>query len=91
MNHRNVTMRAAALGLHPARAAALQAAAMWLFRVASAAALGWLWEYGHWGAMLSILLIPLVVMGRSRMDRYGVALATQTAPAVFYPLPHDSH
>ncbi|MBN6742999.1 hypothetical protein JKG47_21420, partial [Acidithiobacillus sp. MC6.1] len=57
-------------------------------RMAAAAALGWLWEYGHWGAILSILLIPLVIMGRSRMDRYGVALATQTAPAVFYPLPH---
>ncbi len=46
-----------------------------LVRIVLASALGWLWEYGHWGVILSILLIPLVVMGRSRMGRYGVALA----------------
>ncbi|MBN6742358.1 conjugal transfer protein TraB [Acidithiobacillus sp. MC6.1] len=46
-----------------------------LSRMAAAATIGWLWEYGHWGAMLSILLIPLVIMGRGKLDRYGVALA----------------
>ncbi|MBN6739841.1 conjugal transfer protein TraB [Acidithiobacillus sp. MC6.1] len=46
-----------------------------LVRIVLASALGWLWEYGHWGVILSILLIPLVVMGRSKLDRYGVALA----------------
>ncbi|MBU2770091.1 carbon-nitrogen hydrolase family protein [Acidithiobacillus caldus] len=44
-------------------------------RIAIAAALGWFWEYGHWGAVLSVLLIPLVVMGRNKLDRYAVASA----------------
>ncbi|MBU2722765.1 carbon-nitrogen hydrolase family protein [Acidithiobacillus ferridurans] len=44
-------------------------------RAIFAALLGVSWQYGHWGPVLSLLLIPLVVMGPSRRDRYGVALA----------------
>ena len=37
--------------------------------------LGLSWQYGYWGPILSLVLIPLVVMGANRRDRYGVALA----------------
>ena len=40
-----------------------------------AALLGLSWQYGHWGPVLSLLLITMVVMGPSRRDRYGVAQA----------------
>ncbi len=55
--------------------ATMRAAALVLPRIAGAAVLGWIWEYGHWGVVLSIVLIPLVIMGRGKLDRYGVALA----------------
>ena len=43
--------------------------------VVLAALLGIAWQVGHWGPILSLILIPLVVMGGTRKDRYGVALA----------------
>ncbi|BDB14048.1 conjugal transfer protein TraB [Acidithiobacillus ferrooxidans] len=44
-------------------------------RAILAALLGLSWQYGHWGPVLSLLLIPLVVMGGNKRDRYGVAMA----------------
>ncbi|MBU2720611.1 hypothetical protein HF563_14820, partial [Acidithiobacillus ferridurans] len=44
-------------------------------RAVLAALLGLSWQYGHWGPIISLILIPLVVMGKNRRDRYGVALA----------------
>ena len=44
-------------------------------RAVLAALLGLSWQYGHCGPILSLVLIPLVVMGGTRRDRYGVALA----------------
>lgn len=44
-------------------------------RAILAALLGLTWQYGHWGPVLSLILIPLVVLGGNRRDRYGVALA----------------
>lgn len=44
-------------------------------RAILASLLGLSWQYGHWGPVLSLLLIPMVVMGPSRPDRYGIALA----------------
>lgn len=40
-----------------------------------AGCLGFVWELGHWGPLLSIFLIPLVFWGHGKTDRYGVALA----------------
>ncbi|OCX75607.1 hypothetical protein A6M23_02065 [Acidithiobacillus thiooxidans] len=40
-----------------------------------AAFIGLSWQYGHCGPILSLILIPLVVLGRTKQDRYGVALA----------------
>ncbi len=45
-----------------------------------AALLGLSWQYGHWGPVLSLMLIPLVVMDGTRCHptiryRYGIALA----------------
>ncbi|MCR2831333.1 conjugal transfer protein TraB [Acidithiobacillus ferrooxidans] len=44
-------------------------------RAVLAVLLGLSWQYGYWGPILSLVLIPLVVMGKNRRDRYGVALA----------------
>ena len=44
-------------------------------RIVVAGGLGTVWEIGHWGPILSILLIPLVFFGRGKWDRYEVALA----------------
>ena len=44
-------------------------------RAILAVLLGLSWQYGYWGPILSLVLIPLVVMGKNRRDRYGVALA----------------
>ncbi len=44
-------------------------------RIALAALLGLSWQFGHWGPVLSLILIPLVVMGRTKRERYGIALA----------------
>ncbi|MBU2857905.1 conjugal transfer protein TraB [Acidithiobacillus ferrooxidans] len=44
-------------------------------RAILAALLGLSWQYGYWGPILSLVLIPLVVLGGNRRDRYGVALA----------------
>ncbi len=44
-------------------------------RILVAGCLGTVWEIGHWGPILSIFLIPLVFLGRSKWDRYEVALA----------------
>ncbi|OCB03912.1 hypothetical protein BBC27_05710, partial [Acidithiobacillus ferrivorans] len=44
-------------------------------RIVIAALLGLSWQVGHWGPILSLVLIPLVVMGKTKRERYGVALA----------------
>ena len=44
-------------------------------RIVLAALLGLSWQFGHWGPVLSLILIPLVVMGNTRRERYGIALA----------------
>ena len=44
-------------------------------RAILASLLGLSWQYGHCGPVLSLILIPLVVLGGTRRDRYGVALA----------------
>jgi hypothetical protein len=44
-------------------------------RIVIAALLGLSWQVGHWGPVLSLILIPLVLMGRTKRERYGVALA----------------
>ncbi len=44
-------------------------------QIAIAALLGLSWQFGHWGPILSLILIPLVVMGNTRRERYGIALA----------------
>ncbi|MBU2768806.1 hypothetical protein HAP94_22240, partial [Acidithiobacillus ferrivorans] len=50
--------------------------ASFVVRAIFAALLGVSWQYGHWGPVLSLILIPLVVMGgETKRDRYGVALA----------------
>lgn len=46
-----------------------------LARCLAAGGLGWIWEYGHWGPLLSLFLIPLVVLGKRKRERYTVALA----------------
>ncbi len=40
-----------------------------------AALLGLSWQFGHWGPVLSLILIPLVVTGKTKRERYGIALA----------------
>ena len=54
-------------------------------RAVLAALLGVSWQYGHWGPILSLILIPLVVMGGTRRDRYGVALAYYLAGSYVLP------
>ena len=44
-------------------------------RIGVAALLGLSWQFGHWGPVLSLVLIPLVVMGKTKRERYGIALA----------------
>ena len=44
-------------------------------RAALAALLGLSWQFGHWGPVLSLILIPLVVTGKTERERYGIALA----------------
>ncbi|EGQ63331.1 hypothetical protein GGI1_18681, partial [Acidithiobacillus sp. GGI-221] len=44
-------------------------------RAILAALPGLSWQVGHWGPVLSLVLIPLVVMGETRRERYGIALA----------------
>ena len=44
-------------------------------RIVLAALLGLFWQFGHWGPVLSLVLIPLVVMGKTKRERYGIALA----------------
>ncbi|MHB8199957.1 MULTISPECIES: carbon-nitrogen hydrolase family protein [Acidithiobacillus] len=50
-----------------------------------AALLGLSWQYEHWGPIISLILIPLVVMGGTRRDRYGVALAYYLAGSYVLP------
>ncbi|MHB9136291.1 MAG: carbon-nitrogen hydrolase family protein [Acidithiobacillus ferrooxidans] len=54
-------------------------------RAVLAALLGVSWQYGHWGPILSLILIPLVVLGGNRRDRYGVALAYYLAGSYVLP------
>ncbi len=54
-------------------------------RAVLAALLGLSWQYGHWGPIISLILIPLVVMGGTRWDRYGVALAYYLAGSYVLP------
>ncbi|MCR2830792.1 conjugal transfer protein TraB [Acidithiobacillus ferrooxidans] len=54
-------------------------------RAVLAALLGVSWQYGHWGPMLSLTLIPLVVLGGNRRDRYGMALAYYLAGSYVLP------
>ena len=44
-------------------------------QIAIAALLGLSWQFGHWGPVLSLILIPLVVTGKTKQERYGIALA----------------
>ena len=40
-----------------------------------AALLGLSWQFGYWGPILSLILVPLVVTGKTKRERYGIALA----------------
>ena len=44
-------------------------------RAVLAALLGVSLQFGHWGPVLSLILIPLVVTGKTKRERYGIALA----------------
>ena len=54
-------------------------------RAVLAALLGVSWQYGHWGPILTLILIPLVVLGGNRRDRYGMALAYYLAGSYVLP------
>lgn len=57
-----------------------------LLSILAASACGWVWMYGYWGPILSLALIPLVLIQKSRIRRYAVALAYYLAGSHGIPL-----
>lgn len=60
--------------------------AILLLSMAAAAVCGFTWMLGYWGPILSLALIPLVLIQKTRLHRYAVALTYYLAGAHGIPL-----